>query len=246
MGGDDGKAPMGARRRAAADRRVRADPAAVPAADRRRRARCCALFGVSGKLARQNAVRNPRRTAATASALMIGLTLITGLTVIAGSVQKAIDKMAARTRCKADYIVSHGQLRPALARRGEAAGRVGRGHRRSPAAQRPRPSIDGETEYLTGVNGATIGKLDRARLHRGRLSRRRRRQEGRRGHRHRRAAAAGRRLHVRRRRTEDGKKGKLTVAGLYEGNEMIKRHHGRQRDRSTPHMAKRRGHAGHG
>ncbi len=42
------------------------------------------VFGVSGKLARQNSVRNPRRTAATASALMIGLTLITGMTVIGG------------------------------------------------------------------------------------------------------------------------------------------------------------------
>ncbi len=31
-------------------------------------------FGIAGKLARQNSVRNPRRTAATASALMIGLT----------------------------------------------------------------------------------------------------------------------------------------------------------------------------
>ena len=43
------------------------------------------IFGISGKLARQNSVRNPRRTAATASALMIGLTLITGMTVMAGS-----------------------------------------------------------------------------------------------------------------------------------------------------------------
>ena len=62
-------------------------------------------FGISGKLARQNAVRNPRRTAATASALMIGLTLITGMTVIAGSAQQAVDKMAT-SALKADYIVS--------------------------------------------------------------------------------------------------------------------------------------------
>ena len=46
-------------------------------------------------------MRNPRRTAATASALMVGLTLITGMTVIAGSVQKGIDdlrKQAEATR----------------------------------------------------------------------------------------------------------------------------------------------------
>ncbi len=63
------------------------------------------LFGVSGKLARQNSVRNPRRTAATASALMIGLTLITGMTVMAGSLQKSIDKMASAA-IEADYVVS--------------------------------------------------------------------------------------------------------------------------------------------
>src|SRR5690606_40394209 len=63
------------------------------------------VFGVSGKLARQNSVRNPRRTAATASALMIGLTLITGMTVAAGSLQKSIDKMAA-SAIEADYVVS--------------------------------------------------------------------------------------------------------------------------------------------
>src|SRR4029079_19831075 len=36
-----------------------------------------ARLGVSGGLARQNAMRNPQRTAATAAALMIGLALVT-------------------------------------------------------------------------------------------------------------------------------------------------------------------------
>ncbi|MET9644765.1 ABC transporter permease [Streptomyces syringium] len=63
------------------------------------------LFGVSGKLATQNALRNPRRTAATASALMIGLTLITGLTVAAVSANQGMDKMGAQD-LTADYKVS--------------------------------------------------------------------------------------------------------------------------------------------
>jgi putative ABC transport system permease protein len=62
------------------------------------------LFGVGGKLAQQNALRNPRRTAATASALMIGLTLITGMTVVGNSGQQAMDKMTANG-LKADYQV---------------------------------------------------------------------------------------------------------------------------------------------
>jgi putative ABC transport system permease protein len=54
------------------------------------------LRGVPGRLARENAVRNPGRTAATAAALMIGLALVSFVTVFAaglkGSIDDAIDK----------------------------------------------------------------------------------------------------------------------------------------------------------
>ncbi|MFG3406503.1 ABC transporter permease [Streptomyces sp. NPDC048142] len=63
------------------------------------------LFGVSGKLASQNAVRNPRRTGATASALAIGLTLVTGISVLGVTLGQAIDKMTTDD-IKADYMVS--------------------------------------------------------------------------------------------------------------------------------------------
>ncbi|WP_329173100.1 ABC transporter permease [Streptomyces decoyicus] len=63
------------------------------------------LFGIGGKLAKENALRNPRRTAATASALMIGLTLITGMTVVGNSAQQAMDKMTANG-LKADYKIA--------------------------------------------------------------------------------------------------------------------------------------------
>ncbi|MCZ0979871.1 ABC transporter permease [Streptomyces diastatochromogenes] len=62
-------------------------------------------FGVSGKLAGLNAVRNPRRTGATASALAIGLTLVTGLSVLGATVGSALDK-ATTDQIKADYMVS--------------------------------------------------------------------------------------------------------------------------------------------
>ncbi|MEY9875858.1 putative ABC transport system permease protein [Streptacidiphilus sp. MAP12-33] len=63
------------------------------------------LFGVSGTLAKQNAIRNPRRTAATASALTIGVTLITALTVIGTSITHAITQQVT-ANMKADYAVS--------------------------------------------------------------------------------------------------------------------------------------------
>jgi putative ABC transport system permease protein len=45
------------------------------------------LRGLSGSLARQNAIRNPRRTAATASALMVGVGIVTLFTVFAASLR---------------------------------------------------------------------------------------------------------------------------------------------------------------
>ncbi|MFI9076138.1 ABC transporter permease [Streptomyces sioyaensis] len=68
------------------------------------------FFGVRGKLAKENALRNPRRTAATASALMIGLCLITGLTVGGHSAQRALDEEATQGLA-ADYKVSNSSVR---------------------------------------------------------------------------------------------------------------------------------------
>lgn len=66
---------------------------------------CTRLFGISGTLARQNAVRNPRRTAATASALTVGITLISALTVLGASVTHAVDQQVTQNM-RADYAVS--------------------------------------------------------------------------------------------------------------------------------------------
>jgi putative ABC transport system permease protein len=62
------------------------------------------VFGVSGNLAVRNARRNPRRTAATACALAIGLTLITGLSVLGVSIGHSIDKTTV-DNLSADYMV---------------------------------------------------------------------------------------------------------------------------------------------
>jgi putative ABC transport system permease protein len=49
------------------------------------------LRGVTGALARENATRNPRRTASTASALIVGIAIVTLFTVFAASLKKQID-----------------------------------------------------------------------------------------------------------------------------------------------------------
>jgi putative ABC transport system permease protein len=175
------------------------------------------VFGVSGKLARQNSVRNPRRTAATASALMIGLTLITGMTVMAGSLQTSIDKMAS-SALRADYVVSMAngnQLSPDIAKKLAATNGVTAS---SPLTNAP-SRIDGKTEYLTGVNGSAIGELTDLKVDEGSFTVSGTRvvvddttakQHG---------WKAGSSFTV---RYEDGRQQRLTVAGVYEGNAMIR------------------------
>ncbi|MFJ3923334.1 ABC transporter permease [Streptomyces sp. NPDC090022] len=62
-------------------------------------------FGITGRLARDNALRDPRRTAATASALMISTALVAGLAVIGNSTGTALDRQAA-AGLGADYVIS--------------------------------------------------------------------------------------------------------------------------------------------
>ncbi|MFF8192075.1 ABC transporter permease [Streptomyces bobili] len=175
------------------------------------------IFGVSGKLARQNSVRNPRRTAATASALMVGLTLITGMTVMAGSLQKSIDKMAS-TAIKADYVVSMANgngLSPDVEKKLKATDGVAL---TSPLRNAP-ARIDGQTEYVTGVTGSAIRELTDLTLDGGSF------------------AVGGTKVVVDDDTAtshgwkagsdftvayEDGEKQRLTVAGVYQGNEMIR------------------------
>jgi putative ABC transport system permease protein len=67
------------------------------------------LRGTSGKLGRENAMRNPKRTASTAAALMIGLGLVAFVSVFAQSIKASSNKILEET-LKADYIVSTNQF----------------------------------------------------------------------------------------------------------------------------------------
>jgi putative ABC transport system permease protein len=64
------------------------------------------LFGTVGRLARENARRNPRRTSATASALMIGLALVSAMAVLGQSTKASIDELIS-SDLRADYVVSN-------------------------------------------------------------------------------------------------------------------------------------------
>ncbi|MEV4631144.1 FtsX-like permease family protein [Micromonospora sp. NPDC049523] len=68
-------------------------------------------WSVPGKLGRLNSGRNPRRTAITAAALMIGIALVTGVTIILDSAKSSISGLAEDT-ISADLVISGAQSGP--------------------------------------------------------------------------------------------------------------------------------------
>ena len=75
--------------------------------------------GIAGELAGANAVRNPGRTASTAAALMIGLTLVTLVAVLASSLSTA-STAALKEEVHAGYIIDGKDGLPFRAAEGDA------------------------------------------------------------------------------------------------------------------------------
>ncbi|MEO3850523.1 FtsX-like permease family protein [Streptomyces sp. B8F3] len=69
------------------------------------------IFGSVGALSQRNALRNPRRTGATAVALMVGLALVGGMSVAAASMTKSFDEEIDRT-LGADFLVQSDSFGP--------------------------------------------------------------------------------------------------------------------------------------
>lgn len=63
------------------------------------------LFGMPGRLGRENSMRSPRRTAQTAGALMIGLALVATIAVLGASLSTSA-KRSIDSAISADYLVS--------------------------------------------------------------------------------------------------------------------------------------------
>ncbi|MGW1072054.1 ABC transporter permease [Streptomyces sp. NPDC002537] len=119
-------------------------------------------FGITGHLAQQNALRDPRRTAATASALMISTALVAGLAVIGESTGQALDRQAA-AGLGADYVISTRStmtgIDPAAVQR--VAGTPG--VRTATAVTDSALFIGGGVRDISGVDPDTVGtvmKLD--------------------------------------------------------------------------------------
>jgi putative ABC transport system permease protein len=115
------------------------------------------LLATPGLLARRNATRNPRRTAATASALVVGLSLVCLVAIFAASTKASL-RDAVEDGVRADFVLTNEQLGPIssdvadlvadLPAVGAASGlRLGQ------------IAVDGTTEYVAGLDAAAIDDL---------------------------------------------------------------------------------------
>ncbi|MGW4081950.1 ABC transporter permease [Streptomyces sp. NPDC004822] len=70
-----------------------------------------ALFGPVGRMSQRNALRNPRRTGATAAALMVGLALVGGMSVASASMSTSFDRQIDKT-LGADFVAQDSNFVP--------------------------------------------------------------------------------------------------------------------------------------
>ncbi|MEO3779300.1 ABC transporter permease [Micromonospora sp. B11E3] len=127
------------------------------------------LFGATAGLAVANAVRNPRRIAATAAALVVGIGLVSAFVVGARSVKSGIER-AVDQQIGVDFLVTGigGDLPPTLAAELAARGELGVVHeQRSRVVDRvelraAHPALVRRT--LTAVDSGDVGRLGPGRV----------------------------------------------------------------------------------
>ena len=114
--------------------------------------------GMSGVLAQRNAMRNPRRTASTAAALLIGVAVVSLFAVVGASLKQSIDDAVDQQFAGDLVIIGEGagglstDLAPAVAELPEVAAA-------SPQGGGP-VRIDGETTLVPTVDPATIESVE--------------------------------------------------------------------------------------
>jgi putative ABC transport system permease protein len=113
------------------------------------------LRGVTGELARENAMRNPKRTAASASALMIGVGLVAFITIFVASSKASLNDSLDKAFTGDIAVESggglYGGVDPSLAQRLNALPEVASaaGLRQGVA------SVDGSAQFVSGLDPQT-------------------------------------------------------------------------------------------
>jgi putative ABC transport system permease protein len=120
------------------------------------------MGGTPGRLAQENAMRNPARTAATSAALMVGLALVTVVAVL-GTGLETSSREAVRDQLHADYVVTtENRFEPFT---GAAGGAVAAADEveTSSSVRSDRARIAGSDVDVSGIEPETIGRFYRFR-----------------------------------------------------------------------------------
>ena len=110
-----------------------------------------------GRLGRENAMRNPRRTASTAAALMIGLGLVT-FVAVAGASLKASASVALDRVIRSDFIVSTTSFSP-FSPQVVADLAADPAFAAVSAIRQGQAKVGSDTTFLAGTDPATIGEV---------------------------------------------------------------------------------------
>jgi putative ABC transport system permease protein len=110
--------------------------------------------GIAGDLASANSVRNPSRTASTAAALMIGLTLVTVVAVLGAGLRTTAESPVT-DQVNAAYIVDGIDGTPFEAAEGDALARAPVANTAS-HVRVDKALVAGDEQDVTGVDPATI------------------------------------------------------------------------------------------
>jgi putative ABC transport system permease protein len=114
-------------------------------------------LGIQARLGRENAMRNPRRTASTASALMIGLGLVAMVAILSASLKASFDAALGET-LKADFILSTSSF---TAFSPDVAEQVGGVDGVDAVAQFRQGGfrVNDQTSFITGTDPATLEQV---------------------------------------------------------------------------------------
>jgi putative ABC transport system permease protein len=114
------------------------------------------IGGSAGRLASSNSVRNPSRTAATAAALMVGLTLVTAVAVLGNGLRASVNDAVEKQLHSADYVVAGSDGATYAADADETLSGTS-GVKLASSVRSGEALVDGDEGMIGGIDPATIG-----------------------------------------------------------------------------------------
>jgi putative ABC transport system permease protein len=118
------------------------------------------LGGSAGRLATQNSVRNPGRTASTAAALMIGLALVTFVATLGSGLKDSVTSQI-EDQAKSDYVVTSSENQGTFPKAADRALASAPGVTVASSVRADKAKILGEETSVVGVDTATIASVYR-------------------------------------------------------------------------------------